>query len=68
MFLTSVCQKQTQDVRAAANGIAVTLMSISKAVAPAVAGIMWVFSNDLGVFLQSMHPDHVDKILSLITD
>jgi len=30
----------TQDVRAAANGIAVTLMSISKAVAPAVAGIM----------------------------
>ena len=36
----SMPKKQTQDVRAAANGIAVTLMSISKAVAPAVAGIM----------------------------
>lgn len=67
MFLTSLCQKQTQDVRAAANGIAVTLMSISKAVAPAVAGIVWVFSNDTGVFLQSMHHDRVDKVLSLIS-
>ncbi|KAL6607028.1 hypothetical protein ACP70R_042681 [Stipagrostis hirtigluma subsp. patula] len=30
----------TQDVRASANGIAVTLMSISKAVGPAIAGAM----------------------------
>ncbi|KAJ1283250.1 hypothetical protein BS78_03G114100 [Paspalum vaginatum] len=35
----------TQDVRAAANGIAVTLMSISKAVAPAVAGIIFSWAQ-----------------------
>lgn len=42
LFLTSLCQKkkQTQDVRGQANGIAVTTMSIAKAIAPAVAGIM----------------------------
>jgi hypothetical protein len=33
-------KKKTQDVRGQANGIAVTIMSISKAIAPAVAGIM----------------------------
>jgi len=40
-FLTSLCKKKkTQDVRGQANGIAVTIMSITKAIAPAVAGIM----------------------------
>jgi hypothetical protein len=39
LFVTSV-RKQTQDVRASANGVAVTLMSIAKTIAPAVAGSM----------------------------
>lgn len=33
-------KKQSQDLRASANGLSVTLMSIFKAVAPAVAGVM----------------------------
>jgi len=40
-FLTSLCKKKkNQDVRGQGNGIAVTIMSITKAIAPAVAGIM----------------------------
>nr|CAB3472777.1 unnamed protein product [Digitaria exilis] len=47
----------TQDVRAAANGIAVTLMSISKAVAPAVAGIVfsWAQRRQTVAFLPGDH-------------
>ncbi|XP_066306089.1 probable peptide/nitrate transporter At3g43790 isoform X2 [Miscanthus floridulus] len=47
----------TQDVRAAANGIAVTLMSISKAVAPAVAGIIfsWAQRRQTASFLPGDH-------------
>nr|CAB3476829.1 unnamed protein product [Digitaria exilis] len=47
----------TQDVRAAANGIAVTLMSISKAVAPAVAGIVfsWAQRRQTAAFLPGDH-------------
>ncbi|ONM31318.1 Carbohydrate transporter/ sugar porter/ transporter [Zea mays] len=47
----------TQDVRAAANGIAVTLMSISKAVAPAVAGIIfsWAQRRQTAAFLPGDH-------------
>ncbi|CAD6232032.1 unnamed protein product [Miscanthus lutarioriparius] len=47
----------TQDVRAAANGIAVTLMSISKAVAPAVAGIIfsWAQRRQIASFLPGDH-------------
>ncbi|RLM93502.1 hypothetical protein C2845_PM08G08690 [Panicum miliaceum] len=46
-----------QDVRAAANGIAVTLMSISKAVAPAVAGIIfsWAQRRQTASFLPGDH-------------
>ena len=41
LFLNITMQKKkTQDVRGQANGIAVTIMSITKAIAPAVAGIM----------------------------
>ena len=43
LFLNITMQKknkQTQDVRGQANGIAVTIISISNAIAPAVAGIM----------------------------
>ncbi|XP_062196092.1 probable peptide/nitrate transporter At3g43790 isoform X2 [Phragmites australis] len=35
----------TQDVRASANGLAVTLMSIAKAIAPAVAGAIFSFAQ-----------------------
>ncbi|RLN05540.1 hypothetical protein C2845_PM13G01550 [Panicum miliaceum] len=35
----------TQDVRGQANGIAVTIMSISKAIAPAVAGIIFSWAQ-----------------------
>ncbi|OEL24211.1 putative peptide/nitrate transporter [Dichanthelium oligosanthes] len=47
----------TQDVRAAANGIAVTLMSISKAIAPAVAGIIfsWAQRRQAAAFLPGDH-------------
>ncbi|KAL6627720.1 hypothetical protein ACP70R_031446 [Stipagrostis hirtigluma subsp. patula] len=47
----------TQDVRAAANGIAVTLMSIAKAIAPAVAGIIfsWAQKRQTASFLPGDH-------------
>ncbi|KAL6627718.1 hypothetical protein ACP70R_031444 [Stipagrostis hirtigluma subsp. patula] len=47
----------TQDVRASANGIAITLMSISKAFAPATAGIIfsWAQRRQTASFLPGDH-------------
>ncbi|KAL6849979.1 hypothetical protein ACP4OV_020606 [Aristida adscensionis] len=47
----------TQDVRASANGIAVTLMSVAKAIAPAVAGIIfsWAQRRQTASFLPGDH-------------
>ncbi|RLM60183.1 hypothetical protein C2845_PM14G01370 [Panicum miliaceum] len=48
---------RTQDVRGQANGIAVTIMSISKAIAPAVAGIIfsWAQKRQKASFLPGDH-------------
>ncbi|KAG2581247.1 hypothetical protein PVAP13_6KG021000 [Panicum virgatum] len=47
----------TQDVRGQANGIAVTIMSITKAIAPAVAGIIfsWAQKRQKASFLPGDH-------------
>ncbi|PUZ49917.1 hypothetical protein GQ55_6G017800 [Panicum hallii var. hallii] len=57
----------TQDVRGQANGIAVTIMSISKAIAPAVAGIIfsWAQKRQKASFLPGDHL--VFFMLSVVT-